>query len=147
MAEHETGGTGPGRRSISMARVGRGAFEVRNVRGGTIRIGTGADDDFTPVELLLTAIAGCSAVDVDFITSRRAEPATFEVGASGEKVRDGDGNHLTDIEVCFTVRFPDGPEGDAARDALPRSIAQSHDRLCTVSRTVQLGTPVQMREG
>lgn len=40
------------------------------------------------------------------------------------------------------MQFADGPEGDAARDALPRAIAQSRDRLCTVSRTVQVGADV-----
>jgi hypothetical protein len=28
---------------------------------------------------------------------------------------------------------------------LPKSIQMSHDRLCTVSRTVLLGTPIAMR--
>ena len=40
------------------------------------------------------------------------------------------------------MTFPDGPEGDAAREFLPRAIAMSRDRLCTVSRTVQLGADV-----
>ena len=143
----ETGGTGPGHRSVSLARTAHGQFDVTNVRGGTISIGTGESDDFTPVELLLTAIAGCSAVDVDFITSRRAEPTEFTVSGSGEKVRDPDtGNVMEGLEVTFRVRFPEGADGDRARDMLPRAIAQSHDRLCTVSRTVQLGTPILMRE-
>lgn len=143
----ETGGTGPGHRTVSLTRTSHGEFDVTNVRGGTIHIGTGESDDFTPVELLLTAIAGCSAVDVDFITSRRAEPVEFTVTGSGEKVRDPDrGNSMEDLEVTFRVRFPRGADGDRARDMLPRAIAQSHDRLCTVSRTVQLGTPITMRE-
>ena len=78
-SDAETGGTGPGHRSVSLSRTAHGEFDVTNVRGGTIHIGTGETDDFTPVELLLTAIAGCSAVDVDFITSRRAEPGEFTV--------------------------------------------------------------------
>jgi putative redox protein len=141
MAE-ETGGTGLGHRSISMQRVSKGVFEVTNVRGGTIRIGGGDDADFTPVELLLTAIAGCSAVDVDFITVKRAEPETFTVTAQGEKLRDDDGNHLGDLKVRFSVTFPEGEAGDKAREMLPKAIAMSHDRLCTVSRTVELGTPI-----
>jgi len=144
--EQETGGTGPGHRSISMGRSGSGTYLVTNARGGTISIGSGESDDFTPVELLLTAIAGCSAVDVDFITSRLAEPTDFTVTAGGEKLRDELGNHMGEIEVSFRVRFPDGDDGDRARERLPRAIAQSHDRLCTVSRSVQLGTPVHMRE-
>ncbi|PRY51406.1 putative OsmC-like protein [Knoellia remsis] len=145
--ERETGGTGPGHRSVTLTRTAHGEFDVTNVRGGTIHIGTGESDDFTPVELLLTAIAGCSAVDVDFITGKRAEPTEFTVTGEGEKLKDPEkGNHMGDLEVTFTVRFPEGEGGDKAREMLPRAIAQSHDRLCTVSRTVQLGTPVTMRE-
>lgn len=144
--EQQTGGTGPGHRSISMGRSGSGTYLVTNARGGTISIGSGESDDFTPVELLLTAIAGCSAVDVDFITSRLAEPTDFTVTAVGEKLRDELGNHMGEIEVSFRVRFPEGDDGDRARERLPRAIAQSHDRLCTVSRSVQLGTPIHMRE-
>jgi len=143
----ETGGTGTGHRSVTMTRTAHGEFDVTNARGGTIHIGTGETDDFTPVELLLTAIAGCSAVDVDFITSKRAEPTEFTATSAGVKAKDPvKGNHMTDLEVTFRVRFPEGPEGDKAREMLPRAIAQSHDRLCTVSRTVQLGTPITMRE-
>lgn len=141
MAE-ETGGTGLGHRSVSMERVSKGVFEVTNVRGGTMRIGGGDNADFTPVELLLTAIAGCSAVDVDFITVKRAEPEGFTVTAEGDKLRDDNGNHLGDIKVRFSVTFPEGEAGDSARDMLPKAIAMSHDRLCTVSRTVVIGTPI-----
>lgn len=145
MAEETTGGTGLGHRSIEMTRVGPGEFEVRNVRGGTIRIGGGGSTDFTPVELLLTAIAGCSAVDVDAITGRRAEPVSFDVVAEGDKVKDEQGNHMAGLQVSFTVRFPEGDDGDRAREMLPKAVAMSHDRLCTVSRSVQLGTPIEMR--
>jgi putative redox protein len=141
MAE-ETGGTGLGHRAVSMERVEKGVFEVTNARGGTMRIGGGDSADFTPVELLLTAIAGCSAVDVDFITVKRAEPLSFSVEATGEKVRDDDGNHLDNLRVRFSVAFPEGEGGDRAREMLPKAIAMSHDRLCTVSRTVELGTPI-----
>jgi putative redox protein len=127
-------------------RVEKGVYDVTNVRGGRIRIGGGGDSaDFTPVELLLTAIAGCSATDVDFITAKRAEPDGFTVTASGEKLRDEDGNHMGDLTVTFTVAFPEGNDGDRAREMLPKAIAMSHDRLCTVTRTVVLGTPVLSR--
>jgi uncharacterized OsmC-like protein len=129
-----------------MRRSGTGTYVVTNARGGEISIGSGENDDFTPVELFLTAIAGCSAVDVDFITSRIAEPTHFTVTAGGEKLRDEHGNHMGDIEVTFSVRFPRGADGDRARERLPRAIEQSHDRLCTVSRSVQIGTPIHMRE-
>lgn len=138
----ETGGTGLGHRSVSMTRVSKGVFDVTNVRGGTMRIG-GDGPDFTPVELLLAAIAGCSAVDVDYITTKRTQPETFTVDASGEKLRDDSGNFMGGLEVTFSVTFPEGEDGDRAREMLPKAIAMSHDRLCTVTRTVELATPVR----
>lgn len=144
----QTGGTGPGHRRITLRRTGLGHYEALNVRGGTISLGSGESEDFTPVELLLVAIAGCSSVDVDHITSRRAEPLEFTAAAEGQKTStDERGNHLTDLEVTFTVRFPEGDAGDKAREMLPRAVQTSHDRLCSVSRTVQLGAPVEMKVG
>jgi putative redox protein len=132
-------------RRVGLTRLAKGRYQATNSRGGTLVLGSGDDDaTFTPVELLLTAIAGCSAADVDFITSKRAEPVRFEVRMSGDKVRDGDGNHLQNLTLVFDIGFPDGEAGDAAREVLPRAMTQSHDRLCTVSRTVELGTPVRI---
>ncbi len=145
--QEETGGSGLGHRSVTMGRSEKGTYLVTNVRGGTLSVGGGGEStDFTPVELLLVAMAACSATDVDFITSRIAEPTAFDVACTAEKVRDGAENHLADIDVGFTVRFPDGEEGDRARARLPRAIEQSRYRLCTVSRTVQRGTPIAMHE-
>jgi uncharacterized OsmC-like protein len=129
-------------RSIALTRTGKARFRATNVRGGTLELGEGSDADFTPVELLLVAIAGCSAVDVDYLTGKRVDPETFDVSARADKIRDELGNRLTGIEVAFAVTFPAGPDGDRATEILPRSIAQSRDRLCTVTRTVAIGTPV-----
>lgn len=134
-------------RSVRLDRSGKGRYEVRNARGGSITIGTGDDDDFTPVELLLAAIGGCTAIDVDLITSKRAEPIEFSVESTGDKVRDDGGNRMTNLAVTFTVRFPEGEPGAAAREMLPKAVRMSHDRLCTVSRTVELSSPVSTTIG
>jgi putative redox protein len=140
---HPGGVSALNRRTVHVSRLGERSFEAVNDRGGRLVFGEGQNSDFTPVELLLTALAGCSAIDVDYLTSRRAEPSSFEVTAAAEKLSDEAGNHLGPVEVTFRVRFPDGPAGDAAREVLPRAVVKSHDRLCTVSRTVELGTAVQ----
>lgn len=134
-------------RSVEIERTSLGTYVVRNARGGSLPMGTGEDATFTPVELLLAAIGGCTAIDVDHITSRRAEPTQFSVNVTGDKIRDeAGGNRMQNLRVEFTVTFPEGADGDQAREALPRSLQQSHDRLCTVSRTVELGTPVSIVE-
>ena len=131
-------------RSVTLRRTGLGQYEVQNARGGTITIGSGAGGgtDFTPVELLLAAIGTCSAIDVDIVVSRRSEPTEFRAVVSGDKLRDENGNRLENLALEFTIHFPEGEDGDAAREALPRAVKMSHDRLCTVSRTVEVGTPI-----
>ncbi|MER5384621.1 OsmC family protein [Streptomyces sp. NPDC006465] len=133
-------------RLVTVERTGTGHFTATNARGGTIAFGTGSDPDgadaFTPVELLLAAIGGCSAADVDVATSRHAEPGRFTVTVTGNKISDEHGNRMTDLAVTFSVAFPDGEPGDRARAILPRAVKTSHDRLCTVSRTVEIGTHV-----
>ncbi|NMM34690.1 MAG: OsmC family peroxiredoxin [Phycicoccus sp.] len=132
-------------RSVTITRTSAGRYTAVNGRGGVLEFGTGDVDDFTPVELFLTAIGGCTAVDVDILTTRRAEPDSFVVQVDGEKVRDEGGNRIEELSVTFRVRFPEGEDGDAARALLPDAMARSHDRLCTVSRTVELGAPVATR--
>jgi len=132
-------------RSVTITRTSAGRYTAVNGRGGVLDFGTGDVDDFTPVELFLTAIGGCTAVDVDILTTRRAEPESFVVQVDGEKVRDEGGSRMEELSVTFRVRFPEGEGGDAARALLPDAMQRSHDRLCTVSRTVELGTPVATR--
>lgn len=131
-------------RTVSLTRTGPTTFVARNERGGEITLGSPVEgsDHFSPVELLLAAVAGCSAVDVDLLTTRLAEPETFEVSTAAAKVRDEQGNHLGPVTVTMSVTFPAGEAGDTARGRLPEAVALSRDRLCTVSRTVLLPTPV-----
>ena len=132
----------PVHRAVRLERTENSRYVVTNDRGGQISIGKGEGTDFTPVDLLLAGIGGCTAVDVDILTSRRAEPDAFEILVDADKVRDEAGSHLTGIVVTFRIRFPEGEQGDAARAILPDAVRRSHEQLCTVSRTVELGTPV-----
>ena len=130
-------------RQVTIERIANSHYTATNVRGGTITVGTGDTTDFSPVELLLVAIGGCTAIDVDILTSRRAEPDSFTVAVDAEKLRDEKGrNYLADITVTFRIAFPEGEGGDKARALLPDAVKRSHEQLCTVSRTVELGTPV-----
>lgn len=130
-------------RTVDITRISKGVYEATNRHGVTMTFGHDNTQLFTPVELLLASIAGCSGIDVDFITSKRSEPSSFRLHISGEKVRDAQGrNHIDDISLTFDITFPEGEDGDAARGVLERAVNQSRDRLCSVSQTVTRGTPV-----
>lgn len=128
-------------RTVTLTRDSVGRYTVRNDRGGSITTSSGTDE-LSPVELLLAGIAGCTAVDVDAVTTRRAEPDSFEIEVSADKVKDERGSHLRDITVSFRIRFPDGDSGDAARKILPSIVRRSQEEFCTVSRTIVLGADV-----
>lgn len=78
-------------------------------------------------------------------SAKRATADPFTVQVSGDKIRDDQGNRLTNLLAVFDLAFPDGEAGDKARAVVGRAIEQSRDRLCTVSRTVSVASPVEMR--
>lgn len=131
-------------RTVHLTRMGEGRWKATNRRGGVLPIGSGDDPDFSPVELLLAAVAGCSAIDVDLITGKRAAAESFDLVSEGDRIRDGRGNRMANLRVTFEVTFPEGEAGDLAREMLPRAIAMSRDRLCFVSRTLAVESPVEM---
>jgi putative redox protein len=131
-------------RWVSLERVEEGIYLARNARGHELRFGSKDPDGFTPVELFLAAIAGCTAVDVDVVTGRRSPAESFRARVDARLQHDDDGNVLRDLTLTFRVRFPEGEAGDAARAILPRVVQTSHDRTCTVSRTIEAGTPVSL---
>ena len=129
---------------VTVERTSAGRFVARNRRGGEV-VFCAEGGDFSPVELLLAAIAGCSSIDVDTLVTRRAEPQSFVATATGERDKDEAGaSYATDLRVAFDLVFGEGAGADKAREILPDAVRMSHDRLCTVSNTVRRGTPVEM---
>jgi len=138
---------GQDHRRVTLERLDEGVYLARNSRGVELRFGSKDEDGFSPVELLLAAIAGCTAVDVDVVTGRRAEADTFGATMDARYVRDETGNRLTDLELSLQVSFPEGEAGDAARAILPRVLKNAHDRTCTVSRTIEAAEPIEVWAG
>lgn len=131
-------------RTVSLSRDDLGVYTATNAAGATIQFGRG-DGLLSPVELLLAAVAGCSSIDVDHMTSRRAEPTRFAVTSEADYVHDDEtGNVLENIRVLFDLVFPEGEDGDKARERIDAALQISHDKECTVSRTLEAATPVTM---
>ena len=118
-------------RNVTITRTSAGRYTAVNGRGGTLDFGTGDVEGFTPVELLLVAIGGCSAVDVDIFTTRRAEPESFVVEVGGDKVRDEGGNRMEEVPPSASrLTFP------RARAGMPRG--RSCPKPCSARTTVSV---------
>jgi putative redox protein len=86
-----------------------------------------------PTELVLAAIAGCTALDViDILTKKRQVFDTYSVEVSGAQ-REKAPNIFTDITVVHVV------EGNVETAAVARSIELSATKYCTVSNQVAAG--------
>jgi len=131
----------PTLRSVELIRTATARYTARNAAGAEIEFGHG-EDLLSPVELLLAAIAGCSSIDVDTVTARSSEPTEFRVAASGHKVVEDGANRVDGLHLSFNVAFPDTEEGRKAAGMVDRLVNLSHEKYCTVSRTVERGTPV-----
>jgi len=131
-------------RTVTLTRESRGVYVATSASGAEIRFGH-ESGGFGSVELLLAAIAGCSGTDLDEMTSRRAEPTVFEATVTADKIGGDGGNLLRNIVVEFRVAFPEGEDGDKARARIEPALKSAHERTCTVSRTVEAGTPITLR--
>jgi len=79
------------------------------------------DEAFTPMELFLVALAGCTAMDVQFIMERqRQKMDRFEVTINGTR-RDQDPRYFESIEIRYSLA---GTE--LRRDAVERAIRRKN---------------------
>ena len=127
--------------AVDVVRVAPTHYRATNAAGASIEFGKG-EGLLNPVELLLAAVAGCSSIDVDVVTSRRAEPETFLVHAEGSSVAEDGASRLSDVHLNFHISFSESKEGQTAQSMVERLVQLSHDKNCTVSRTVELPTNV-----
>ena len=129
---------------VEVDRTGRHTFTATNGRGAEVTIGRdGAEGAFTPGELLLAAIAGCSAVTSESMLIRRlGESAKLRVHADRSKAPE-DPHKFSEVQVSFDVDLS-GIEDDAERTKLVDAVERAIERLCTVSRSVEEGTPIKL---
>lgn len=132
-------------RSVFITRTGPQTYQATNPRGGVITFGDGEGVDFSAVELLLVALGGCTALTVEALTAKRAEPELFDFAVLAHKVTDDDGGtSLQDVQVGADVRFAGDDAGTKAESRVDDALEKSHTKYCTVSRTVERETPVKV---
>ncbi|WP_329455655.1 OsmC family protein [Streptomyces sp. NBC_01497] len=127
---------------LEIERTGSHEFTARNARGAVVTIGrVGGEGSFTPGELLQLAAAGCAAVTVEELVVRRSgEDARFLASVSNDR---RPGSHEYDaLHVGLDVDL--SALDEAARERVAAAIRTAVERECTVSRTIEKGTPVTL---
>ncbi len=109
------------------------SFESTGRKGARVAMDTtadfgGHDEGFSPMELLLIALAGCTAMDViSILKKKRQDVVDFEIVTRGVRA-DEHPRVYTEIEIEFIVR---GRNVDP--QAVARAIELSETKYCSVS--------------
>lgn len=92
-----------------------------------------------PMELLLVALACCTAVDiVNILGKKRLKLEALEVEVSGEQAPEPP-TVWTRLEIVYRLR------GRLEKKAIEDAIALSQDRYCSVSAMLRKAAPVGFR--
>jgi putative redox protein len=125
-----------GNRHLTMTVDGDGAALATNRHGATLAIDPTGETGFSPLELLLAALGACSAVDVALLMKKQRDPiASMTIDVDGEK----DDHRMTWLRVTYRLADDHDPR------KVDRAITKTAEDLCSVSRSLRLGTPVEHR--
>lgn len=87
---------------------------------------------FTPMELFLVALGGCTAMDVQWIMDRQRQKfAKFEMTISGVR-RTEDPKFYESIDIHYSFAGP-----GVRKDAVERAIRLSQEKYCSVRAMIK----------
>jgi len=123
-----------GQKRISLRHTGGSRFVALSGSGHDIVVDNAAGNSGPrPTELVLAALAGCTAMDVvDILAKKRQVVDGYSVEVTGTQ-REKAPNVYTDITVLHVV------EGNVETQAVRRSIELSATKYCTVSAQLASG--------
>jgi putative redox protein len=123
-----------GNRRLTLTANDDGTVTATNRHGVELTIDANGEAGLSPLELLLASLGSCSAVDIALLMRKQRESITpFAIEVVGEK----EDARMQWLRVTYTV-----PAGvDAAK--LERARSKTAEDLCTVSRTLASGCPVE----
>lgn len=112
-------------------------MEAVNEQGNTLLM-DGSEDigghgkGMRPMQLLLAAVGGCSAIDVILVLKKQKQTITaFEVEVDGEREKIEEYSLFRDICLHFKIA------GDVDYEKAERAIKLSLDKYCSVSKTLE----------
>jgi putative redox protein len=112
-------------------------MEAVNEAGNKIQMDAGPADGghelgFRPMQLLLAAFGGCSAIDVISILRKQREPLEdIKIIVTGEREKDAVPALYTETHAHFKLF------GDINADKAKKAIALSVDKYCSVAKTLE----------
>jgi len=117
-------------------------MEAANEQGGKIRLDGntqigGLEGGFSPMQLLLAGIGGCSAIDIMGILEKQKQPLDdLQVEIDGDKQSTGTYSEFKSIHLKFIFT------GDLDPKKVERAIDLSINKYCSVSKALEKGSEI-----
>lgn len=117
-------------------------MEAANEEGGLIRMDGknqigGLEGGFSPMQLLLAGIGGCSAIDIiDILEKQRQNLQNLRVEVEGDKQKNGTYSEFKTINLHFVF------EGNLDPAKVERAIDLSINKYCSVSKALEKGSKI-----
>lgn len=117
-------------------------MEAQNKEGGKIRMDGkteigGLEGGFSPMQLLLAGIGGCSAIDIIGILKKQKQPLQdLQVIVDGNKQSAGTYSKFKTIQLNFIFT------GDLEEKKVERAIDLSLEKYCSVSKALEKGSDI-----
>lgn len=112
-------------------------FEAKNEEGmsmyfdGSPKIG-GHGKGVGPMQSLLMAIGGCSAIDIVLILKKQKQEITdFEISIEGEREKDAEPSLWKTVNIQFKLK------GKIEKEKAERAVKLSMEKYCSVSQTLE----------
>ncbi len=122
---------------ITLSWHGDRRFEAGRVDGPTIRMDGDAATAPSPVDTLISALAGCTAVDVvDILKKRRTPPDALEILVTAERA-EGTPRRLVKAHLAYRITG-----GGVERDHALRAIELAVTKYCSVRDSLDPELPV-----
>src|SRR6056297_3986931 len=112
-------------------------MEAKNEDNATLQMDGSGDigginGGFRPMQMLLAAAGGCSAIDVvGILKKQRQNPDDLTIEVTGERVNVKDYSEFKSINIHFILK------GDLDEKKVSRAIDLSLNKYCSVSKTLE----------
>lgn len=112
-------------------------MEAQNEEGGLIRMDGsteigGLEGGFSPMQLLLAGVGGCSAIDIiGILKKQRQDLQDLSVEVDGDRQSKEEYSEFTNIHIKYTFT------GDLDAAKVERAINLSLEKYCSVSKTLE----------
>ena len=112
-------------------------LEAQNEEGNTLLMDASTDiggngKGMRPMQVLLSALGGCSAVDVILILRKQKQTVTsFEIELEAEREKINEYSLFKDITLHFKIK------GEVEFEKAERAIQLSLEKYCTLAKTLE----------